>query len=231
MLSNQQIENNWPTIKSNILSKWNKLSEVEVERTHGNPNKLQELVHTKYGRYEEFERTYEKICKTSVHSSRNTSSSEEKKFSQKQADGVPDFENRSRTAPSAEAGMYNDEFSSSYDDTFHSGSPERRLNANYSQIENDNDFINVESNDELSHYTARSRSSFIDDDTNDFSNLKDNESNTHFSAPDEFYPSQDPSSGSKDIPLGRKISSATKISTAKAASISSAASNDAKKKI
>ena len=231
MLSNQQIQNNWPTIKSQILSKWNKLSEVEVERTHGNPSKMEELVHARYGRYEEFDSAYERICKTSVHSSRNTSTSEEKKFSQKQADGVPDFENRSRTTPSAEAGMNDDEFDSSYDDTFHSGSPERRANANYSQIENDNDFINIESSDELSHYGGTSRSSVIDDDTSDIYKLNNNESNTHFSAPDEFYPSQDPSSGSKDIPLGRKISSATKISTAKAASISSEASNDAKKKV
>ncbi len=227
MLSNQQIQNNWPTIKSQVLSKWNKLSEAEVERTHGETQSLGKLVHTKYGNNEEFDRAYDKIC-NSIHSSRdtssNTSTSDGKKFSSKQADGVPDFENRSRTAPSAEAGM-------TEDDTFHTGSPERRADANYAKVEHTNEF-NREADDELSHYTAGSRTSEIDgDDSAEFNKLDNKESNTHFSAPDEFYPSQDPSPSREDITLGRNTSSATKISTAQAAPNSSEASNDAKKKI
>lgn len=228
MLSNQQIQNNWPTIKSQVLSKWNKLSEAEVERTHGETQSLGKLVHSKYGSNEEFDRAYDKICNSSIHSSRNTSpntsTSDEKKFSSKQADGVPDFENRSRTAPSAEAGM-------SEDDTFHTGSPERRANSNYAKVEHTNEF-NREADDELSHYSAGSRTSEIDgDDSAEFNKLDNKESNTHFSAPDEFYPSQDPSPSREDITLGRNTSSATKISTAQAAPNSSEASNDAKKKI
>ena len=231
MLSNQQIQNNWPTIKSQVLSKWNKLSESEVEKTHGEINSLGKLVHTKYGKNEEFDRAYDQICRTSIPSSRNTSTSGEKKFSSKQADGVPDFENRSRTAPSAEAGMSAHD-SVTTDDTFHSGSPERRANANYAKVENTNEFVNREADDELSHYTAGSRTSEFDgDDSVEFNDLSNNESNTHFSAPDEFYPSQDPSPSREDITLGRNTSSATKLSTAKAAPISSEASNDAKKKI
>lgn len=236
MLSNQKIQNNWPTIKSQVLSKWNKLSEAEVERTHGETSLLGKLVHTKYGNNEEFDRAYDKICKTSIPSSipssKNTSTAGEKKFSSTQADGVPDFENRSRTAPSAEAGMTDhDTESSQYDDTFHAGSPERRANANYAKVENTNEF-NREADDELSHYTAGSRTSEIDgDESAEFNKLDNNESNTHFSAPDEFYPSQDPSPSREDITLGRNTSSATKLSTAQAAPISSEASNDAKKKI
>lgn len=235
MLSNQQIQNNWPQIKSQVLSKWNKLSEAEVEKTHGNINTLGNLVHTKYGNNEEFDRAFDQICKTSIPSSRNpnTSTSGEKKYSSKQADGVPDFENRSRTAPSAEAGMpeYDTE-SSSTDDTFHAGSPERRANANYAKVENEEQFLDRETDDELSYYTAASRTSQLDgDESAEFNKLDNNESNTHFSAPDEFYPSQDPSPSREDITLGRKTSSATKLSTAKAASISSEASNDAKKRI
>lgn len=234
MLSNQQIQNNWPTIKSHVLSKWNKLSEAEVERTHGDINSLGKLVHTRYGNHEEFDRAYDQICKTSIHSSvptsKNTSTAGEKKFSSRQADGVPDFENRSRTAPAAEAGMAAYD-SVAADDTFHSGSPERRANANYAKVENTNEF-NREADDELSHYTAGSRASDIDgDDSAEFNKFDNYESNTHFSAPDEFYPSQDPSPSREDITLGRNTSSATKISTAKAAPISSEASNDAKKKI
>ncbi|MEA9355729.1 hypothetical protein SHI21_05940 [Bacteriovorax sp. PP10] len=235
MLSNQQIQNNWPTIKSQVLSKWNKLSEAEVQRTHGEAQSLGKLVHSKYGNHEEFDKTYDKICNT-IHSSRNpitnTSTYGEKKFSSTQADGVPDFENRSRTAPSAEAGMSeHDTVSSSYDDTFHAGSPERRANASYAKVEHTDEF-NREADDELSHYTAGSRTSELDsDETAEFNKLDNKESNTHFSAPDEFYPSQDPSPSREDITLGRNTSSATKISTAKAAPISSEASNDAKKKI
>lgn len=235
MLSHQQIQNNWPTIKSHVLSKWNKLSESEVEKTHGEYNSLGKLVHTKYGNSEDFDRAYEQICKSSIPSSiptsRNTSKPGEKKFSSRQADGVPDFENRSRTAPSAEAGM--SEYDSvTTDDTFHTGSPERRANANFAKVENSNEDVNREADDELSHYTAGSRASELDgDDSAEFNKFNNYESNTHFSAPDEFYPFQDPSPSREDITLGRNTSSATKISTAQAASNSSEASNDAKKKI
>lgn len=217
MLNNQQIQNNWPTIKSHVLSKWNKLSESEVERTHGDTNTLGKLVRTKYGNNEEFDRAYDQICKVSVHSSRNTSVVAEKKFSSRQADGVPDFENRSKTAPSAEAGMYEN-----YNE-FHTGSPEQRSSASYNKFEHTDEYMNREADDELSHYMPTTNA--------DLNQLNNTEPYTHFSAPDEFYPSQDPSSSSEDIPLGRINSSATKISTAKAAPISSAASNDAKKKI
>ena len=232
MLDNQKIQNNWPTIKSQVLSKWNKLSESEVEKTHGNIQSLGKLVHTKYGNNEEFDRAYDKICKTSIPSSRNTSTSGDKKFSQGQADGVPDFENRSRTAPAAEAGLTESGTeSSAKDDTFHAGSPERRANANYAKVENENQF-DREADDELSHYSQGSRTSQLDgEDSAEFTKLDNNETNTHFSAPDEFNPSQDPTPSREDITLGRNTSSATKLSTAQAASNSSEASNDAKKKI
>jgi hypothetical protein len=194
MLSNQQIQNNWPTIKSQVLSKWNKLSEAEVERTHGKSQLLGRLVHSKYGNNEEFDRTFEKICKISIPSSRNTSTEESSKL-------------------------------------FHTGSPERRKNLNYTKVEK-TDELNREADDELSHYSMGHRSFKVnDDDSIQFNKLHINEPNTHFSAPDEFYTSQDPGPSREDINLGRNTSSATKISTAKAASISSEASNDAKKKI
>jgi len=235
MLSNQQIQNNWPTIKSHVLSKWNRLSELEVEKTHGDYNSLGKLVHSKYGNNEEFDRAYDKICKTSIHSSiptsKNTSTPTEKKFSSRQADGVPDFENRSRTAPAAEAGMSAYD-SVAADDAFHSGFPERRASSNYEKFEHTNEYLNREADDELSHYMTGPRTSDIDgDDSAEFNEFDNYESNTHFSAPDEFYPSQDPSPRREDVTLGRNTSSATKISTAKAAPISSEASNDAKKKI
>lgn len=62
MLSNQQIQINWPKIKSLILSKWNKLSDSEVENTHGRANSLHRLVEEAYGNDMNFDHEYEKIC-------------------------------------------------------------------------------------------------------------------------------------------------------------------------
>ena len=212
MLSNQDIQNNWTTIKSGVLSKWNKLSATEVEKTHGDIDSLGKLVQTKYdNNKEEFETAYNKICKNS----KSTNSSK--------TEGTPDFENRSETAPAAEAGMSAPN-STGTDDTFHSGSAERRANANFSKIENE--FANKESKteDELVENPTSSRASKN-------INLNNKESNTHFSAPGDFKNSQDLSTSGEDISLGRTNSSATKLSTAQAASKSSAASNDVKKRI
>ncbi|MDD4972999.1 MAG: hypothetical protein PHY93_01540 [Bacteriovorax sp.] len=62
MLNNEQIQNNWPKIKSQVLSQWNKLSESEVEQTHGSSNSLGKLVQEKYGANVNFDQEYEKIC-------------------------------------------------------------------------------------------------------------------------------------------------------------------------
>lgn len=226
MLSNEQIQNNWPTIKTQVLNRWNKLSEAEVERTHGAPKSLGQLVHKKYGNNEEFDKTYEKICEFSSHSSKNITQVTSKTLAthkgtgvQKQADGVSDIPTDSTST-------------STLDDVFHGDSPERRLNANYAKVDH-NPNINREADDELSAYSAtNSRSSQDDEQVDEYYNqLDDNESYANFTSPDEFYPSQDPSVSS-DIPLGRDRSSATKQSTAKAAPKSSVvSSNDAKKKM
>ena len=209
MLSNQDIQNNWPTIKSQVLAKWNKLSDSEVEKTHGDIKSLGRLVNTKYGNSEEeFDNTYNQICKNIM----STSSS--------RVDNVPDFENRSKTAPSAEAGMSAPN-SVGTDDTFKSGSPERRSNENFAKVEKQYPNKNE---DEIVENPTYSRAS-------NNNNLKNNESNTHFSAQDDSKNSQDLSTSGEDITLGRTSSSATKHSTAQAASNSSAASNDVKKRI
>ncbi|MBC7540644.1 MAG: hypothetical protein H7281_17625 [Bacteriovorax sp.] len=62
MLSNQQIQNNWPKIKSQVLSQWNELSESDVELTHGSSHSLGKLVQKKYGANVNFDQEYEKIC-------------------------------------------------------------------------------------------------------------------------------------------------------------------------
>lgn len=200
MLGNQQIQSNWPSIKVQVLNQWNKLSEAEVEKTHGAPKALGNLVHRKYGKREDFDKTYEKICNLCTHSSRNVN--------QESTASAPDY-----SGPT------------------HGDSPERRLNANYAKVDH-NPNINREADDELSAYTAASRTSLDDVSVDEHYNELDNdESYDNFSSPDEFYTFQDPSAG-LDIPLGRTRSSATRISTAQAASNSSAvSSSDAKKKI
>lgn len=66
MLDNQQIQNNWPKIKSLVLSHWNKLSEYDVEQTHGSGNSLGKLIEEAYGDKEDFDSEYEKLCKSTA---------------------------------------------------------------------------------------------------------------------------------------------------------------------
>lgn len=217
MLSSEQIQHNWPRIKTQVLTKWNKLSEADIEKTHGDAHSLNQLVSAKYGKIADFDKTYEKMCESCIPSSRMAKN---------------DIENRSATAPAAEAGMPASS-TESMENTFHSGSPERRLNSDFAKVENTNNFSH-ETDDELSAYTpGQSRTSLDGDDSAEFINLnKSNEKDMQFTAPDEFKPSQDPSPSREDITLGRNTSSATKISTAKAASNSSdVSSNDGAKKI
>lgn len=64
MLDNQQIQNNWPKIKSMILSRWNKLSEADVEKSHGDVIYLGDLIEKSYGAKEDFATDYETLCNT-----------------------------------------------------------------------------------------------------------------------------------------------------------------------
>lgn len=66
MLDNQQIKNNWPKIKSQVLTQWNKLSEAEVEATHGSTNSLGKLIEEAYGDKEDFDTQYERLCNSIV---------------------------------------------------------------------------------------------------------------------------------------------------------------------
>lgn len=68
MLDNQQIKNNWPKIKSLVLSHWNKLSEYEVEQTHGSGNSLGKLIEEAYGNKEDFDTEYERLCISAISS-------------------------------------------------------------------------------------------------------------------------------------------------------------------
>ena len=143
-----------------------------------------------------------------------------------QADGVPDFENRSKTAPAAEAGKSAPN-STGTDDTNLSGSPERKNNENFAKVENEFAKNNTKASKDEENLEADAIGSRV----NKVNNQNKKELNIHFSAQDEFKNSQDPSTSGEDIILGRINSSATKLSTAKAASNSSETSNDVKKRI
>lgn len=228
MLNNQNIQNNWPQIKTQVLNKWNKLSEAEVEKTHGNASSLGKLVQSKYGSIKDFDKTYEKICESMTPSSKNINKASQS--FQSQANGFNDIENRDQRSPSAEAGMPSQTTETEFNDAMRSGSPERRLNANYAKVEHEAN-INREADDELSAYSNSSRPTVGDFEKEKYETGSE-KANTQFTAPDEFYPSQDPTPSREDITLGRNTSSATKISTAKAASKSSeVSSNDAKRKL
>lgn len=197
MLSSQQIQSNWPTIKSHVLTHWNKLSEAEVERTHGDTASLGKLVNNKYGNKENFDKAFEKICKNCIPSSRNT----------------VDYD---KAQPKTETEFAGYRAESNEMDEFHSGSPERRLNANFANVEYDEKGVEREADDELSAYNYERHS-------HAFNEYEDNRQfDTHYNLKtDEFSQYQDPSSSSEDITLGRGNSSATNKSTANAASKSS----------
>lgn len=146
--------------------------------------------------------------------------------------GKNDIENRPATAPAGEAGLRSEGTVSTKDDTFHSGSAERRANSNFSKVHNVNNF-DREFEDEIPSYSSTESRTSLDDAESDenFIKLDNTKSNTEFTAPDEFFTSQDPTPSREDITLGRDISSATNKSTAQAESNSSeVSSNDAKKK-
>lgn len=198
MLSNQEIQSHWPIIKNEVLNRWSKLTEAEVEKTHGKPDVLEKLVHAKYGEKEDFDLAYERICHSCSFSTKT-----EQSFA-----------------------------TSGLDDVFHGDSPERRLNANYAKVEH-NPNINREADDELSAYSPTYSHTLFEEEDEDenYNEIETNEDYMHFTSPDEFPPFHNPAQQSADIPLGREISSATKISTAKAASKSSeVSSDDAEKK-
>lgn len=245
MLNNENIKNHWPKIKTQVLTKWSKLSEAEVEKTHGNVSSLGRLVQSKYGSIKDFDKTYERICESMTPSSKNTMKSSTQNDFLPQADGFNDtqketqskskndIENRDPREPSAEAGMPGQSTEHAFNEAMESGSPERRLNANYAKVEHTAN-MNREADDELSAYTATDSRISVGDFENDENEIKtdSDKANTRFTTPDEFYPFQDPTPSREDITLGRNTSSATKISTAKAAPISSEVStNDAKRKL
>lgn len=225
MTTLEQIQNNWPTIKAHVLNRWSKLSEAEVEKTHGAPKALGQLVERKYGHHAEFEKTYKKMCEQCFHSSKDITPHTSKPLEtqhglgvNKQADGVSDVPSEKNFS------------TESLDETFQGDFPEKRANAAYTKFDH-NPNINREADDDLSAYSSPARTSLDDGKVDDYYNQLDDELDANFTSPDEFYPSQDPSASS-DIPLGRVRSSATNLSSAKAAQQSSEVSfNDAKSKL
>jgi hypothetical protein len=196
MLSNQKIESNWPSIKSQVLHRWNKLSESEVEKTHGDARSLGKLVTNKYGRSANFEKNYEKICNLCIPSSRNTL--EENENSGLDLDSeVTQFDKTQPENPARATGY--------------------RSEAEASNLGKFNPGVNREAQDELSAYDLNRHS---------FNEYEDNiQFDTHYSStPDEISQNQDPSASREDITLGRPKSSATNNSTAFAAPKSSVVS-------
>lgn len=197
MLSSLQIQKNWPTIKSQVLKHWDKLSESEVEKTRGEKALLSKLVQSKYGKLEDFDKSFEKICKTSIPSSRNTEA------------------NFNKTQPQVETELNGYKATAEKMDEFHSGSPERQMNATFANVEYDG--AGVESNASLYNTNRHAFNEFEDSIQFD----------THYNSitSDELSPNQDPSTSREDVPLGRSQSSATNQSTAQAASNSSEVSS------
>lgn len=64
MLNQSEIKNNWSQIKTQIRGQYNRLTDDELEKTHGNVKELSHLVSAKYGYQKNFERDLERICES-----------------------------------------------------------------------------------------------------------------------------------------------------------------------
>lgn len=248
MLDNQQIQNNWPKIKSMILSHWNKLSEADVEKSHGDVIYLGDLIEKSYGAKEDFATDYEILCNTYLSSS-------------------PSSKSAMNTRKSVETEMSESAMDKDRDDTYLSGPNGVTRAANISERNNpfkktfNKEKVN-ESNADGFNNVDRSSGLFARDpghvleeellmpdlkgmdavDTqitlmNEFeefneskrkhSKIKQNIANNK-QAPDEFKTNQVPRLKEKDITLGRSNSSANTTSSS-ALTSSEAMSKDTKK--
>ncbi len=95
MLDNRQIEANWPQIRTSVLTHWKKLSEREVEKTHGNANSLGKLVKSKYGPDTNFEQEYEQICSRIAFKARKTREEDFNELDDEDESGMTSFDDHS----------------------------------------------------------------------------------------------------------------------------------------
>ncbi len=62
MLSQKEVQTNWPEVKKRVLRLWSKLKLKDVEETKGNINLLRRLVQKQYGLAEDFNLKLEELC-------------------------------------------------------------------------------------------------------------------------------------------------------------------------
>ncbi|MGZ3789805.1 MAG: hypothetical protein ACXVLQ_14845 [Bacteriovorax sp.] len=203
MLSNKQIESNWGQIKSKILHHWKKLSDAEVERTHGSLSSLGRLVEKKYGADVNFEKEYEQICRQATRQHKNPSLySEEARFYETEneidEEGMGSFNDHS--ADYSRVGLSNMEKEEFLEPNLQGFEASEAIGAPSKEVD-----LPVKS--EIDETEIK----------------KDTKIKT---APDEFKPNHaPPSSNSEDITLGRSNSSANTTSP------SALTSSDATKKL
>ncbi len=78
MFNNDEIKKHWIELKAQLLLRWDKLNEFDVDDSQGDPQKLRTLVQNQYGLAEPFETEFKKICATTFLQNKPTKKTDEK---------------------------------------------------------------------------------------------------------------------------------------------------------
>ena len=181
---------NWPKVKSQVLKKWNKLHDSDVEQTKGNREQLKKLVHDHYKDTSRFDAEYKAICENCSQPSAESTATKPYR-SPNMTDGW-------------KKGSGMDVGSQSGSNTVTEGSDNPGTDSTWG-------YNGVDTNSESSDIHPGGQVN-----TKEF--MQSNEpiisDRSYSEAPDEFSPIQNPRSHASDIPLGGGLSSSAKNSSA-----------------
>lgn len=197
MLNSQDIQNNWTHIKSQILKKWNKLNEADVDHTHGNTSKIRKLVQDSYGFGERFDSEFERI----LLSSKNTKSSSEKADNKSGIKMGEPYKSPNMTDGWKKGNGMNVGSSTSKENESHAGENPGTDSAYGYQ--------GTDTNTETTDINPAGQTNVKDFMQTAEPIISDR---SYSEAPDEFSPNQDPSLSATDVPLGGSNSSASNSS-------------------
>jgi hypothetical protein len=197
MLYGQYIKENWTLIKSQILKKWNKLNEADVDFTQGDSRKLKTLVQNQYGLSERFDSEFARILHLAT-SNHSPASQVNNRTGSKLGEPYksPNMTNGWKKGQGMNVGS--------------SSEKEKENTAGENPgTDSAQGYQGLDSNTEQSDINPAGQTNI-----KDFMHATDPiiSDRSYSEAPDEFSPNQDPSLSATDVPLGGSHSSATNSS-------------------
>lgn len=74
MFDENELRHNWQFLKTEVLKKWNRLAEADVENAHGNLQALNKLIDKEYGENSNFKEEIESIYRNlqTIHYEKKT---------------------------------------------------------------------------------------------------------------------------------------------------------------